>query len=81
MIPIRTNPLQVTLTAAVLACVAGAQMEKRTTGLYDLDAFMKAFPAVGTETPDLQLPDLLGRPRSLRGMLGRHVVLLKGSYT
>ena len=69
------------LALATLATTATAQMEKRGEGGYDPGAFRRAAPAVGSVAPDLRLLDLEGRPRSLRAMLGRWVVLIKGSYT
>jgi hypothetical protein len=65
--------------AAVAA--AAAQMEKRSSGQFDAEAFAAAATAVGSSAPDLQLCDLEGRPRSLFALLGRTVVLVKGSYT
>jgi|JI10StandDraft_1071094.scaffolds.fasta_scaffold558810_1 cytochrome oxidase Cu insertion factor (SCO1/SenC/PrrC family) len=64
-----------------LATAAVAQMEKRTADLYDPAMFAAAAPAVGTDAPDLQLCDLQGRPRCLQALLGKTVVIVKGSYT
>lgn len=66
---------------ALAAAPATAQMEKRLAELYDPERFAAAAPAVGAETPDLQLCDLDGRPRCLQALRGRIVVLIKGSYT
>ena len=60
---------------------AAAQMEKRASGQFDAEVFAAAAPAAGVAAPDLQLCDLEGRPRSLQALLGRTVVLVKGSYT
>ena len=71
-----------TLVLFALAAVpATAQMEKRMAELYDAERFTAAAPAVGAETPDLQLCDLDGRPRCLSALRGRTVVLIKGSFT
>ena len=64
-----------------LATVLAGQMEKRWTGRYDGREFAAAAPAVGTRAPDLSLCDLEGRPWSLHALLGRTVVLVKGSFT
>jgi hypothetical protein len=72
----------VTVVAALqMVAFAPAQMEKRFFEEYEAKRFAAAAPAVGSEAPDLQLCDLEGRPRSLRALLGRTVVLVKGSYT
>lgn len=71
------------LAPALLAAPSAlrAQMEKRWTGEYDGRAFAASAPAVGELAPDLALGDLDGRPWSTRLLLGRTVVLVKGSYT
>ena len=69
------------LAMVFLATVAVAQMEKRTADLYDPAMFAAAAPAVDTDVPDLQLCDLQGRPRCLQALLGKTVVIVKGSYT
>ena len=75
------KPLLTTLLA--LSCVAGAsgQMEKRWSGLFQLSKYEREAPAVGKDAPPLPLFDLDGRPRSLDLEVGRHVVLLAGSFT
>ncbi|MAG54658.1 MAG: hypothetical protein CMJ83_00035 [Planctomycetes bacterium] len=73
-----------TLTLMLCAMASGlatGQMEKRWTGRYDGRRFAKAAPAVGAIVPDLALADLEGRPWSLHALLGRTVVLVKGSFT
>jgi hypothetical protein len=71
-----TNVILVGLAAAL-----PAQMEMRSSGQYDDVAFAAAVPAVGSPCPDLLLCDLEGRPWSLHQLLGRTVVLVKGSFT
>ena len=72
---------RITLSLLAFAAALPAQMEKRWTGKYDGVAFADASPAVGSQTPDLILRDLDGRPWSLHQLLGSTVVLVKGSYT
>lgn len=67
--------------ALLLASPLLAQMEMRAADLYDPSTFAAAAPAVGSEAPDLRLCDLEGRPRALQALLGRTVVLVKGSFT
>lgn len=76
-------PTRVLHTALSLSLALGAtaQMEKRENDLYMGAAFAAAAPAVGAAVPDLRLCDLEGRPRALHALLGRTVVLVKGSYT
>jgi len=69
------------LMMLLAAAQASAQMELRARDLYDAATFAKVAPAVGAAAPDLQLCDLLGRPRCVAALLGRTVVLVKGSYT
>ena len=69
------------LTSLLLATPMLAQMEMRAADLYDPRTFAAAAPAVGSDAPDLRLCDLEGRPRALQALLGRTVVLVKGSFT
>ena len=69
------------LVALALTATLSGQMEKREEGKFDDLAFASAQPAVGMPAPDLQLCDLLGRPRCIQALLGSTVVVVKGSYT
>ena len=76
--------MKLLLTTTVTLCfAAGAigQMEKRWSGLFHLSKYEREAPAVGKDAPPLPLFDLDGRPRSLELEVGRHVVLLAGSFT
>lgn len=75
------SPLRPIAFLAALAACLPAQMEKRDTGEYDVQAFLEAAPRVGDEAPELLLCDMDGRPRSLHLLRGATVVLVKGSYT
>lgn len=67
----------------LLLCGAGlgAQMELRAFSLFEHEVFRTTAPAVGAPCPHLVLKDLDGKPRSLSEARGRHLLLIKGSFT
>lgn len=71
----------VPIVFALLAGAAAAQMEKRTSELYERQQFLAAEPAVDTLAPDLVLTDLEGRPQALSAWRGRIVVVIKAGFT
>ena len=71
----------VTLALSLAPADLTAQMEKRDAELYERQLFEAAFPAVGSEAPELVMVDVSGRPWSISGLRGRIVVLIKGGYT
>ncbi len=57
------------------------QMEVRSKELFDLEAFQKANPAVGTEAPELVLKTISGETVKLSSYRGKNVVVVKAAYT
>lgn len=60
---------------------ANGQMEKRSAEHYLTDEFLEAFPAVGSELPEMTLQTLEGREVKLSSHTGKTLVLVKSGYT
>ena len=73
--------IRVLLASLVLATALPAQMEKRSHRGFKITAFNKAWPALGSEAPDLAFADLDGRVWSLKKLRGKTVCLIGAGFT